>query len=218
MDNERARFYYKIVFKCLLLSLLLILLSESTKRILNLENLILNSLSGKLTQNQINHLFETQTKFKYLGYMFVPVILILKTVIITIVLYIGTFFYTKRKTTVIQLWNTVINSEFLFLLMGIVKLIWFCFFQTKFSLEEVQFFYPLSALNFIGHKELEPWLIYPLQTINLFELTYIVYLSYQLGFLTKTNPDTGIKIVVSSYIPALLLWVATVMFFTLNFS
>mgnify|MGYP003395149940 CR=1 FL=1 len=73
-------------------------------------------------------------------------------------------------------------------------------------------------LNIIGFKGLEPWLIYPLQTLNLFEIAYIIYLSYQIGYLTKTNADNGLKIVSYSYVPALFLWVVVVMFFTLNYS
>ncbi len=82
----------------------------------------------------------------------------------------------------------------------------------------MQFFYPLSALNIIGYAGLEPWLIYPLQTLNLFEVAYIIYLSYQTGNLTKTNTNIGLKIVASSYVPTMLLWVCVVMFLTLSMS
>jgi len=70
----------------------------------------------------------------------------------------------------------------------------------------------------MGYQGLDPWLIYPLQVLNLFELTYIIYLSYQIGQLTQTNTDNGLKIVGYSYVTALFLWIAVVMFFTLNYS
>lgn len=206
------------LFKILILSIIFLFLSEIANVTLNFRGLYFNSLSEQFTSKQIKDYLEIQDKWKRVGYFIVPILVIIKTVLITSVIYIGVFIINKSVVTFKGIWRIVINSEFIFIFIPIFKIIWFSFFQTEYKLVDIQYFYPFSALNFISHKELEPWLIYPLQTINLFELSYIIYLSYQLGLLTKTNPDTGLKIVVSSYIPALLLWVTAVMFFTLNFS
>jgi hypothetical protein len=134
------------------------------------------------------------------------------------------FFFSKAKVTLKQLWDVTVKTEYVFLLVGIAKIIWFYVFQTNYTLEDLQFFYPLSALNLIGYKSLETYFIYPLQVLNLFELAYILLLSYYVGKLAFTPKDKGLpmdfglKIVVSSYVPALFLWVAIVMFFTLNYS
>ena len=114
--------------------------------------------------------------------------------------------------------STYFIELFIFLLVPILKIIWFYFFQTNYTLEDIQYFYPLSALNIIGYAGLEPWLIYPLQILNLFELAYIIYLAYQIGKVTSTNTDTGFKIMMYSYVPTLLLWVCVVMFLTLSMS
>ncbi|WGK94554.1 MULTISPECIES: hypothetical protein [Flavobacterium] len=175
-------------------------------------------MSEQLTSKQVKEYLEFQDKWQWISYFMVPILVLIKTVFITSALYIGVFIFNKSTTTFKKLWEIVINSEFIFLLVPICKIIWFYFFQTEYKLIDIQYFYPLSALNIISYKGLEPWLIYPLQTLNLFELAYVVYLSYQIGNLTKTNADSGLKIVASSYIPALFLWVTIVMFFTLNFS
>jgi hypothetical protein len=47
------------------------------------------------------------------------------------------------------LWGFVIIAEFVFLLVPIFKIIWFYFFQTNYTLEDIQYFYPLSALNIV---------------------------------------------------------------------
>jgi hypothetical protein len=205
-------------FKFIILSIILIFLSEIANLILDFKELYYNSLTEQFTLNQIKNYIEFQEKWKWVGYILVPIFITIKTFLITIVLYIGVFFITKSVVTFKGIWEIVINAEFFFLFIPIFKIIWFSFFQKDYKLIDIQFFYPFSALNFMRNKELEPWLIYPLQIINLFEFIYIIYLSYQLGHLTNTNPDKGIKIVAISYIPALLLWVTTVMFFTLNFS
>lgn len=204
--------------KFLLLSVTLFLLTEFMKNVLSIDNLIYNSLTEKLTSNQIESYFELQIKWKWLGYVFVPVFILLKILIIASCVYTTVYFFNRSKISFINILNPVLKAEFIFLLVPILKIIWFYFFQTNYTLEDIQYFYPLSALNIIGYAGLEPWLIYPLQILNLFELAYIIYLAYQIGKVTSTNTDTGFKIMMYSYVPTLLLWVCVVMFLTLSMS
>ncbi|SNR39436.1 hypothetical protein [Flavobacterium sp. ov086] len=203
---------------CFLLSLALILLGEATKAILEIDALQYSSMAEKLTSQQLNQYFEFQNKWKWVSYFFIPIYIAIKTSIIAIVLYIGTYFFSQKEVVYKSLWTIVIKAEFVFLLVGIAKIIWFSFFQTKYNFGDIQYFYPLSALNIIGYKELETWFIYPFQTLSLFELTYWLILAYLIGKETETNMDKGLKIVAYSYGPTLLLWITTIMFFTLNYS
>lgn len=206
-----------VYFKYILLSFAFTIVTEITNRILDLQGLLRNSLSTFLTTNQLDKYFEFQNKWHWLSYFFIPIIILIKTSIISIVLYIG-LFLNNKEVKYKHTWNIVLKAEFIFLLVPVFKTIWFLFFQTNYNLQDLQYFYPLSALNIIGYKDLETWFIYPFQVLNLFELSYVIYLGFQIGKLTHTNTDYGLKIVGLSYVPSLLLWVATVMFFTLNYS
>jgi len=104
------------------------------------------------------------------------------------------------------------------LLVIIFKTAWFYFFQTDYNLEDLQYFYPLSALNIVGYEGLQPWFIYPVQVFNLFELAYWVILAYLIDKELNENTVKGMSIVASSYGVSLLIWVVGVMFFTLNMS
>ncbi|SHG10501.1 hypothetical protein SAMN05444396_104344 [Flavobacterium segetis] len=205
-------------FKYFILISALILITQATNYLLDFNTLIHNSLADKLTSQQIDNFFEFSSKWQWLSYLLIAIILLIKVSIITSVLYIGVFLFSNMIVTFKQLWNIVITAEFIFLLVPIIKTIWFYFFQTNYALEDVQYFYPLSSLNIIGHKGLEPWLIYPFQTLNFFELGYWLILAYYIGKATETTMDHGLKIVASSYGSALLLWVVVIMFFTLNYS
>lgn len=204
--------------KCILFSILLILISEITKIALDIDKLLYNTIAEKLTSQQLNHFFEFQNKWKWISYIFFPIYIVIKTSIIATVLYVGTYFFSQKEVEYNSLWNIVIKAEFIFLLVATTKIIWFYFFKTNYDLEDIQYFYPLSALNIVGYRGLETWFIYPFQTLNLFELAYWLILAYFIGKETDTNMDKGLKIVAYSYGPALILWVTTVMFFTLNYS
>jgi hypothetical protein len=201
-----------------LLFISLIILSELTNNLLNYKDLLYNSLSEQLTTEQIKTVFEFQDKWQWVSYVFTPILLLIKTSLIASGLYIGTFFFSKVPVSFKQLWSIVVSAEFLFLLVPVCKIAWFYFFQTNYKLEDIQYFYPLSALNIVGYKGLEPWFIYPFQTLNLFELAYWLILAYYIGKATQSNMDNGLKIVAYSYGSALLLWVVTIMFITLNYT
>jgi len=199
-------------------SIVLIILGEATKVILDIDTLLYNTMAENLSPLQLNQYFEFQNKWKWVSYFFTPIYILIKTSIVATVLYIGTYFFNQKEIAYKLLWNIAIKTEFIFLLVPIFKIIWFSFFQTKSDLTDIQNFYPLSALNIIGYKGLETWFIYPFQILNLFEISYVIYLGFQIGKLTNTNTDYGLKIVSLSYVPSLLLWIAMVMFFTLNYS
>lgn len=208
----------KTVFlKFIVLAIAFTIITEITNYLLNLNGLLHSFLSDYLTVKEINSYFEFQNKWHWLTYFFIPIIILLKTSIITLILYVG-LFLNNTEIKYKDIWRIVINAEFIFLFVPILKTLWFLFFQPNYNLLDIQDFYPLSALNIVGYKGLETWFVYPFQILNFFELACIIYIAFQLGKITNTNTDFGLKIVGLSYVPVLLLWVATVMFFTLNYS
>jgi hypothetical protein len=154
---------------------------------------------------------------KKVTFIIIPITLLLKTSIIAAILDIGCFFFSK-EIKYKRLFNIVVKAEFIFLLVIVFKTAWFYFFKTEYNLEDLQNFYPLSALNIIGYEGLQPWFIYPFQVLNLFELAYWFNLAYLIGKELNENTDKGFSIVASSYGVSLLIWVVGVMFFTLNIS
>lgn len=176
---------------------------------LNYNELINNYIYEKLTKQQMNSYFLYKKKWKWVSYALIPLFLLIKTAILASILYVGAFFYSKAKVTFKQLFHAVVKAEFVFLGVGVAKIIWFYFFQTSYTLEDLQYFYPLSALNIVGYEGLDAWFIYPLQVLNLFELAYWLVLALFIGKLAFTEKDKGkpmdlgLKIVASSYGSAL---------------
>ncbi len=214
MIIKKSSFFLNFFILCFFL----IFTAEFTKHIINFDQLIYNSFAEKITKQQMSDLLIMQKKWQWVSFLLVPIFILVKISIISSIICIGAFFFNNSDITFKNILNCVLKAEFIFLLLPIFKIIWFYFFQTDYTLEDVQYFYPLSALNITGYKGVDPWLLYPLQTLNLFEVAYIIYLSFQIGSLTKTNADNGLKILVYSYVPALMLWVFVIMFFTINYS
>lgn len=199
-----------------LLSISLIFIAVLSTVILNTDEILINSLSDKLSQDQIDEILEKIKKFQWIGLMSIPIILLIKICLISSILYIG-IHLGNLTTTFYNLIGVTIKAEFVFILVGISKLLYFVNFK-EITMDQYYSFYPLSAINIVGSKGVSPWFIYPLQVLNLFELAYWFVLAYLLGKELKISMDKGFKIVASSYGTALLIWVVAVMFLTLNYS
>jgi len=187
------------------------------KQLLDFDELLINSLAERITSNQIEEFLSFQKKWQWLYYFILPLLLFIKISIIALILDVGCFFFDK-EIKYKKLFNIVAKAEFVFLGVIILKTIWFYVFQQDYTLENLQYFYPLSALNIVGYEGLQTWFIYPFQVINLFEFAYWFILASLISKELKTTTSKGFSIVASSYGVALLIWVVGVMFFTLNTS
>lgn len=203
--------------KLAILLFLTIIFNYLSNEILNLDNLTFSSITEQLTNNQIQDLINFQRQWGWLNYVIILALLIIKIIIIAGVLDIGCFFFNK-EIKYKKLINIVIKAEFIFLLVVVFKTAWFYFFQQNFTLEDLQYFYPLSALNIIGYQGLETWYIYPFQVLNLFEIAYWLILAYLIGKNINDTTEKGFAIVASSYGFGLLIWIVGIMFLTLNIS
>lgn len=201
----------------IILMLLTFCLGVLSNYLIDANKLFINSLTEQFSFNQIQEIITIQKKWKWIGYLFTPIFLMLKISIIAVILDVGYFFFGK-EIKYKKLFNIVVKAEFIFLLVIVFKIVWFYFFQPNYTLEDLQYFYPLSALNIVGYQGLDTWFIYPFQVVNLFEVAYWFVLAYLIGKEINETTEKGFSIVASSYGVGLLIWVVGMMFLTLNMS
>jgi hypothetical protein len=197
----------------LILAFLTLLLSEAATFFLDLNRLLYKNLSEQLTLKQIEAYFATQSRWQWLQYVLLPVVLYLKSTVLAWILAIGGFFYGLELSHK-NYWKIVLQAEFIFLVSVLVKILWFVIIQPEFSLEEVQQFVPFSLQSILDTTTIPSWALYPLQLLNVFEGLYWVLLVVLLN--QASGSKKGALIVVSSYGPALFIWIIFIMFLTLN--
>ncbi len=100
-----------------------------------------------------------------------PLLILIRSSLVALCLRVGQFIYTIKNTYKFkQFFRIVLHGEFVLVLVGFLKLGYFYFIKIDYTLEDLQQYYPLNYINFLDIQNLEPWLVYPLQTINLFEI------------------------------------------------
>lgn len=204
-----------LVFFILCLSAFL--LAYLFNAVLVTDSLYYDYLGDQVAYERIRELLDFSAKWQWVGYLFIPLIYLLKFFIIAICLMTGVILFGYRARFK-RLFHIAMIAEFVFLLPGLIKLVWFTWIHKNYSLEELQFFYPFSMLSWFGQENYEIWLHYPLQLINVFELSYWLMLSIGLGVLLKQNISKMFGLVAGSYGIGLLVWVVFITFLSIQYS
>ena len=188
-----------------------------SKNVLINETVFYNSFSEQLTYERAMNLFENMNRYSWISYLVTPLLLLIKFTVISLVLYMGVFFLNLHyKISFGVIFRIVIASDIIFVLAGVIKFLWFCFFAGNYELDDISFFYPLSLINLFKVSEVSRIWVFPLQSINLFQAAYILFLAYGLNKAGSIEKSESEKVVIFSYMPALLFWIVLVMFISLD--
>jgi hypothetical protein len=195
-------------------SLLLIWLS---RYVLINDIVFYNTYSEQLTYERSLQLFDRMNSMVWITYVFTPVILLIKFSVVSLLIYTGIIFCRiEDKVSLGSVFKAVIASEIVFVFGSLLKFLWFSMFGGNYNLNDLGFFYPLSLINFFNPSEVSRVWIYPLQTLNLFHVIYIISISYGINKNCSIDKSDSEKAVLVSYLPGLALWISLVMFLTID--
>ena len=199
----------------LLLSIGYILSQYIIKEVVITDEHYFNSFGEQLSYQRIGDLLSFKRKWNWLGYIATPLFVFMKTSFITICLFAGAFSF-NIQISLRKLYRVAVVGEFVFLIAMLIKVFWLLTFSDNLTLEGIQYFYPLSLINLLDVSSLDIWWTYPMQVINLFELTYWLLLAYGLHQVMNTSFKQSMGIVAASYGSGLVLWVAFITFLTVS--
>jgi hypothetical protein len=195
----------------------LFLLTWYTQTEILTEREIVNFYSTQLSYEQIKQMLSNQKKWEWLGYVFIPVFYLLKLSLVTLCVYTGILLLNIKSLSWSRIFGAVVVADMIFLIPAIIKMVWFTF-QADYTLEDVQYFLPGSMLNIFEPKLLEQWLIYPIQSVNIWELLFFIALALGLKKYLDGDFSRSMGLVVSTYGVGLVVWIVFVTFLTLNFT
>jgi hypothetical protein len=172
---------------------------------------------SKLSYERIRSLIEAGKKWKWISYAAIPVFLALKCFLVTICIYTGAFF-RKSDKAFSDFYKVALVAEFVTFIPLLLKIAWFGFVQREYTLENLSGFAPLSVLSYVSPQGIDPWFIYPLQLLNVFELLYWCVLAYLLKDLLPASFSNSFFFVASTYGIGLFIWVLFIMFLLVSIS
>jgi hypothetical protein len=186
-------------------------LSRLTNSILLTEEIFYNTFSEQLSLQQIETFIDLQSRYAFLGYALIFPSLLLKVTYNAIWLAIGAVL-VDWDFSFGDMFKSALVAEVIFLVGAVIHFIWCLFFLKIDVISDVAGFYPLSLLNFFDAAQLESWLVYPLRTLNLFEVAYCFFLIYLLRSRFRRSFNATAGLVFGAYGIGLVIWVLITMF------
>ena len=157
--------------KCFALLLgLLVITTQAASYLFLSEGIYYQSFGEKLATDRIAKMIEQSHKWQWLGYLFIPILVLIRVSFTTICLYTG-LFVADLKVRLRDLFKVALLADFVFVAAGIVKLVMLIFFKEVNTLDDLQF-QPLSLMQLFDKGSVDALLVYPLGLLNAFELLY----------------------------------------------
>lgn len=138
--------------------------------------------------------------------------LLIKLGIIALIIHTA-LFLRDQDVSFRKVLKTVVISEFIFLIPAAGKLATFKYTFENGTLLDWHRYHLLSMLWL--YKDPPADWYYALQSCNIFEIAYWFVLAFGISKIIASTFDEALTVVVCSYVPAFLIWIASVTFFTL---
>ncbi|MFP4022880.1 MAG: hypothetical protein ACLFVR_00010 [Thiohalospira sp.] len=198
-----------------LIILIYILISILLNWFIIQDELYYKSLGEEFSTDVLNKIISLRNKWDWVGFIISPFFLFVKILLVATCLEIGNFIF-DWKLQLKQLLRIVILAETIFLIVAIVRIIWFLVYPENLTLEYIQVYYPLSLINLVEIENIPQYLIYPMQLVNLFELVYWITLAYLIKIYTNKSFDKSFDFVAKTYGVGLFTWVILFVFISIN--
>ncbi len=199
----------------LIIILLYLLLSALDQIFIFTDEFLYRNLSDEFSQSVIEALLTSENRFGWVAFVILPIVILVKVLFTTCCISTGAIL-TGNEFSFNKTFHLATYSELIFLFSQVLFSITLFVNRDSLTLDNAANYFPGSMLSFLGAENVVPWLHYPLQTLNIFEVAYVLLISWLLSKQWKPDFVESLNIVIPSYGIGLILWMALVVFLTLQ--
>lgn len=219
MSNKYGK--YKLLNNPIIIFLVIIIIyiiiGLITQNYIITDQLYFHTLSERLSYNQIHSILHLRHKYAWIGYVAIPIIILIKEGYAALAITIGLILfgvYTNYKTV----FKAALIGELVFVFESIYRVIGLIWFVDVKTTKDIALYSPFSVLELFNAHKVVSWLIYPLHTLNLFEVFYCIVVAWILSKSLSENYTEILSDTIISYGAGLILLMVTVMFLSIQIS
>ncbi len=175
--NKNYPATWLLILYLLAISAIYLMLRYIFENVLKSDELVIEGLKGKFSEEFINKQIEGRHRSVKAYFFTQPLGTLFRISLFALVLRFGVFIVRDKALTFRQLFCTTSLAEAVFLVAEALKVLWFRFFNTSYSLLEVVHYKPLSVISLLSADGLEFWQIFLFSNLGLFPLLYLFALS-----------------------------------------
>ncbi len=161
------------------------------------DGLYFEALGEELAYERIEKILSDQKENAWISFCIIPFFLLFKLFIIAISITIG-LLLGNYKLSFKKIFQIVLIAEAIFILPKVIKTTYFLFTK-NYTLKDIGSFDIWSVLALVGKENVPIWLIYPLSTLNFFEILYWFILAFGFVLVLKRTYNEMFTLVISSY-------------------
>lgn len=179
------------------------------------DDVLTDHLASQLSLDRIQQLLDFRDQWAWVNYVALPIIYLIKFGLVSLWILCGTVLL-GYKVRFKDIFHVVLVAEFVWLVPSFLSIIWFGVIDTDYSLVDIQYFQPLSLLNFFDAPSLDPWVVFPLRAFNVFEIIYALVLTLGMRKVIKTDWMDSVRFTIPVYGFGFVTWIVFITFLTLN--
>lgn len=157
-------------------------------------------------------LLERYQKTRWISFLLAPALLVLRLSLVTLCLFIGSFFFAEMNGKKFKdWWSVAMVAQAVMLTYSVI----FCAVNIGFGANKALELTTYTSLLFLGGENIESWIRMPLAAVNIFEILYWIVMALLVGRLCGTRLGKSLKFVMSTYGVGYLFYIALLMFLML---
>lgn len=156
------------------------------------------SLGGSVNPDKLAAFLQGQHRMEFLSYVFVPLMIVIKMFLVAFCLMAG-LLLTSQKLAFSSVFKIVLFAESAFVASTLFRLLVLAFSHSVESLGQYMAFAPLSLFSLFHATSVPNWMLYPLQTLDVFQGLYIYFLARGLQHFLQRSFKESVEQVVGSY-------------------
>ncbi|NIG54892.1 hypothetical protein [Chitinophaga sp. Cy-1792] len=168
----------------------------------------------QLSDDNVAAVLETSKRWAWISLLFLPLVIISRVLYTAVCLSIGGILKSD-EAAFMKYFNISLKAEAVFALMLLTKLFIFGCIRMPADLIELNII-PFSLYDLLKQHHLEKWQLYPLQTINIWEVFYALLLAKLLSYNNSKPFLSNLLFVCCTYGVGLLIWLLIIVFFTVS--
>ncbi|MDR0560569.1 MAG: hypothetical protein LBG92_10390 [Prevotellaceae bacterium] len=175
------------------------LFAFANRKFLFTDQLYYDKLGEQLTAEQIQYVIASQNVWwkQIIGYAIIPLIVIIRVLYTAFCLHIGNL-VQEYRWKFSSLYNISLKADAVFCLNSIFNFYYYAFIQPPQAVDDLSVNF-LSLLRLTGKKNIPDWLIFAYNSINIFELMYVILLIMLVKTCFKINYWKSIVFVFLTY-------------------
>jgi hypothetical protein len=164
------------------------------------QRIMIETLSSKLDTEQIQKAISISERFKYIGFLFVPFVLLFKWSFITLLLYFGGILLNAQEINFKTVFSIVVYSEYIVSFMGIINLL-LLYIKGVDSINNVTDLQVIVGLDYFLTDKLHNIPFYTfLNSFNVFSMWYITTLTIGISIVTSFSKLKSAILVLSIWL------------------